>query len=348
MQRPVTRHSSPFARRLALAAAAMVAAAGAFAATASFPYQGRLLAADGTTPLAGTQTIEFRIYNTIDGSTPVWGRAFNVLLDGTGLFNVEVSDSAGSYLENVPSSKTLHSVFAENVDTTLYIGITVAGTSGEIAPRQALLAVPYATFSADVASASGDFSAAGRVTAASADIANAVTAGSLAVAGQLGAASISSTGNANIGGDLSVGGTLEGFGIAPVGSIILWSGAVSDIPDGWVLCNGQSSNGKTTPDLRGRFVVGYDDRDGDYNAVGKTGGEKKHTLTVSEMPAHSHSYSFKGADLNGSWDSDNYFFDASEHYSGNSRTRSTNSTGSGGAHENRPPYYVLCYIMRVR
>jgi hypothetical protein len=25
---------------------------------------------------------------------------------------------------------------------------------------------------------------------------------------------------------------------------------------------------------------------------------------------------------------------------------STNNTGGGGAHENRPPYYALCYIMK--
>lgn len=53
----------------------------------------------------------------------------------------------------------------------------------------------------------------------------------------------------------------------------------------WALCNGNNN----TPDLRGRFIVSYDERDSDYNALGKTGGSKTHTLTAEQsgMPAHS-------------------------------------------------------------
>ncbi|MBT7909882.1 MAG: tail fiber protein, partial [Verrucomicrobia bacterium] len=40
----------------------------------------------------------------------------------------------------------------------------------------------------------------------------------------------------------------------------MWSG--SDEPDGWALCNGQTKDGKTTPDLRNRFIVGSG---GEYN-----------------------------------------------------------------------------------
>jgi len=38
----------------------------------------------------------------------------------------------------------------------------------------------------------------------------------------------------------------------PVGTILMWSGAVANIPDGWQLCNGANN----TPDMRDRFVVG--------------------------------------------------------------------------------------------
>lgn len=39
---------------------------------------------------------------------------------------------------------------------------------------------------------------------------------------------------------------------APVGTIVVWSGSVEDIPAGWALCDGQDGR----PDLRGRFVLG--------------------------------------------------------------------------------------------
>src|SRR5690606_19832012 len=67
----------------------------------------------------------------------------------------------------------------------------------------------------------------------------------------------------------------------PVGGIIMWSGSIASIPAGWALCDG--TNG--TPDLRDRFIVGA----GGSYAVGETGGAAQVTLTVDEIPAHSHS-----------------------------------------------------------
>lgn len=34
--------------------------------------------------------------------------------------------------------------------------------------------------------------------------------------------------------------------------IVIWSGAIVDIPAGWVLCDGNND----TPDLRGCFIIG--------------------------------------------------------------------------------------------
>lgn len=73
--------------------------------------------------------------------------------------------------------------------------------------------------------------------------------------------------------------------LVPVGTVIMWSGSIANIPEGWVLCNG--SNG--TPPLSGKFVVGYDSSDPSYNAIGKTGGEKQTTLNIDQIPAHNHS-----------------------------------------------------------
>lgn len=98
------------------------------------------------------------------------------------------------------------------------------------------------------------------------------------------------------------------------------------------------------PDLRGRFVVGYSDVDPDYKKYGNAGGEKKHTLSTDEMPRHNHGLKFRTEkwgdnankrpfpDLNGT---DGY-------------KASTDYAGSGQAHENRPPYYVLAYIIKVK
>ena len=69
----------------------------------------------------------------------------------------------------------------------------------------------------------------------------------------------------------------------PSGGIILWSGSVASIPSGWFLCDGNNS----TPDLRDRFVVGA----GSSYAVGATGGASSVTLSTSQIPSHSHSFS---------------------------------------------------------
>ena len=71
-----------------------------------------------------------------------------------------------------------------------------------------------------------------------------------------------------------------GGGGVPKGSIIIWSGSAADIPEGWALCDGQDGR----PDLRDRFVLGG----GGTHAVGDTGGEETHTLTLEEMPVHAH------------------------------------------------------------
>lgn len=120
----------------------------------------------------------------------------------------------------------------------------------------------------------------------------------------------------------------------PSGVILLWSGAADAIPSGWHLCNG--TNG--TPDLRGRFIVGA----GDTYAVGNTGGAESVTLSVSQIPAHTHSVKYSGNTHLYSSGSTNASYLGSTGSIG-----TTESTGGGNAHENRPPYYALCYIMKA-
>jgi hypothetical protein len=116
----------------------------------------------------------------------------------------------------------------------------------------------------------------------------------------------------------------------PSGGIILWSGAVSDIPAGWFLCNG--SNG--TPNLTDRFVIHADADSGGTNDVGDTGGS--HTASV---PAHDHSGSTSGSIERGS-DSTVTFNTNVTHHQHNIPTQAAvNLTIT-------PKYYALAYIMK--
>ena len=121
--------------------------------------------------------------------------------------------------------------------------------------------------------------------------------------------------------------------------IILWSGAANAIPTGFVLCDGNNS----TPNLSGRFVVGYDASNGDYD-VNDTGGAESVTLTLNQIPSHTHSY--VGHTYPGSGPEQNQSGGPEDRTSFNVN-KTTGSAGSGQSHENRPPFYALCYIMKT-
>jgi len=130
--------------------------------------------------------------------------------------------------------------------------------------------------------------------------------------------------------------------IVPQGVVNMWAGSPTAIPDGWALCNGQTVNGYTTPDLRSRFVVGYNPADADHNAVGKTGGDRLTYLIDSNLPPHTHYLegattsggAFKGITIN-TGVSTATILDTSSGY------------GAGTPFENRPPFYTLCYIVKL-
>ena len=134
-------------------------------------------------------------------------------------------------------------------------------------------------------------------------------------------------------------GQIVGNSIFVQGMIILWSGAANAIPTGFVLCNGQNG----TPNLSGKFVVGFDASNGDYD-VNDTGGAESVTLTVNQIPSHTHSY--VGHTYPGSGPEQNQSGGPEDRTSFNVN-KTTGSTGSGQSHENRPPYYALCYIMKT-
>ena len=128
--------------------------------------------------------------------------------------------------------------------------------------------------------------------------------------------------------------TVDGF---VSGMIILWSGAADAIPTGFVLCDGNNS----TPNLSGRFVVGYDASNSDYD-VDDTGGSESVTLTVNQIPAHTHNINLA---VRAFYQEPRNFGVGTDGSANNSED--TGSTGGGQSHENRPPFYALCYIMKT-
>lgn len=313
---------------------AVVMAVSTAAMAVSISYQGQLRGGKGEKlTVAQGLPVAFRLYDQATGGTALWGRRYAVTLDEEGYFNVELNDATGSDLDP-KIVNTLEKLLADKAQSsTLYVGLEVDNSTGEIAPRQKLLPVPVAAFAQNVQEASGNFTVNG----------TARVVGGLTVDGKLVADGGLEAQTAKITGTLSLGGaarllTPEGVDMVPSGVIVMWSGSASGIPRGWVLCNGKNG----TPNLCDRFIVGA----GSAYGVGATGGEASHTLSLDEMPKHSHSYDFKGADLKASWDGDNYFYDRSQHYSSNKNTEWTNDAGGNKAHENRPPYYALCFIMK--
>lgn len=143
------------------------------------------------------------------------------------------------------------------------------------------------------------------------------------------------TGNANFSGTLTVGALVVGSGVlVPYGIIVMWYGQTWNIPSGWALCNG----GNGTPNLQDRFVIGA----GSGYGVGATGGAADVTLTVAQMPSHSHTVYM---DIRGNENGSNDYTLAA--YGGRGYSLGSSAAGGNQSHENRPPYYALCYIMKI-
>lgn len=149
----------------------------------------------------------------------------------------------------------------------------------------------------------------------------------------------------------------------PIGIIMEYPG--SNIPSGWLLCDGQavsrtlyselfnllgttygSGDGSTTfniPNLKGKVAVGKDENDTDFDTLGETGGEKTHTLTENEMPTHTHSIGKPVSTNSGSnsW----LLLDVNK---GEYSEQRTQPSGGGQAHNNLQPYIVQNFIIKAK
>lgn len=188
----------------------------------------------------------------------------------------------------------------------------------------------------------------------------------------------------------------------PVGALMPFAGASA--PAGWLLCGGQAvsrttysalfavvgttygvGDGSTTfnvPDLRGRVLAGRDDMNGTAanrltaggsgitgTTLGAAGGSQTHTMSISEMPSHTHTQNSHSHGLDprsaAGWNSGatQLIINAGTQYwglrstanngdggtvNGTTGTTATNqNTGGGGAHQNTQPTIVANYIIKA-
>ena len=311
-----------------VAAAAWGAPAGD-AVPRGFAYQG-VLSDPVLGPLAGDQSATFRIFADASGGNTIWEQQKDVVCDANGLFHVWLA-----------GDDALLDAFAE---PQRLLEVQVDGHGDAIAPRIAFTSVPQAILARYARQSPLGFAVAGGL-GVSNDLAVAdavqfdagASFGDLEVAGdadwQDGGTEVQVAGAVEAGG-------FEGDGIAPAGTIVMWMDS-GNIPAGWALCDG--NNG--TPDLRDRFPVGVGG-DGNYQLL-ETGGADEVTLTVDQLPSHTHGYttaSDRTFHYRGAWHDSDWWQNST---GGSCKNGSTDSAGGGQPHENRPPFLAVCFIMRV-
>ena len=173
---------------------------------------------------------------------------------------------------------------------------------------------------------------------------------------------------------VSYGGGSGGTGgdTVPIGSIVAF--ASDTIPSGWLLCDGRAVSRTTyselfnviglsyvedgyewldeerfpLPNPKGRTLVGKDSSDTDFNELGKTGGEKTHTLTVSEMPKHNHTGGILTTNIIAG--NAKYYFQqlGATNDENFSNSLKIGEAGGNQPHNNLQPYLVTNYIIKAK
>ena len=347
---------------------------------------GNVITKDGA--VQRNQVVILRLWPTAaEGGTPLWARKFAVFTDETGLFNLEVSDSVGSQepaltnsLAGALSSAKPGQLYiglevegsaAEIVPRQRLFAVPFASVANDVrAITQDIPVSGTLTFAKEGKKVTVSADGIEQEGSNKASVFPAVQAGTVQVNTIKSSGSIVQvknnlevTGTATVQGNATVQGTLSSnlgeVVPVPVGGIIMWT--KPQLPDNehWAICDGDTHNGVPTPDLRGRFIVGAspDGKPGagadQVYSVGNNGGKSFHQLTADELPKHTHEvvahYPYVLSRADG--DHDRAFSTQTPNTPLLSYDKTNwawpNAT-SEKAHENRPPYYALYYIMRVK
>ena len=121
----------------------------------------------------------------------------------------------------------------------------------------------------------------------------------------------------------------------PVGSVYETMDSSFDPNEKW---------GGTWERIKGRVLIGVDENDSDFNIAEKTGGEKTHTLVVSELPQHTHANYAKRTNITIN-NSGNTHVTCHSSNSGAIVGNNIGRTGEGVAHNNLQPY-ITCFIWK--
>ncbi len=348
-------------------------------------FEGSLVGPDGAVIGASSPVnypVVFRVFDRLVGGQLLWSEQQTVSVY-QGAFSALLGE--GSAYANEPRTP-LSSVFRNSTASDRYVEVTLRGagaamTDVTVAPRTRLAAGAYSMLARHARTAQDLVNRTGQPVltpvgdkvginrsnpSATLDVAGSFQATGLVVAG---AASGAGTVDAV---------AFDGLGMAPVGSIVMWTGSTP--PRGWVVCDGSVVSGVTTPDLRGRFVIGAGTGAGlSARGLGQGGGSEAHTLTADQIPQHRHSTSFGGDTSDGrlgygthdyrlAMGSGETFPDYGDDtnlpnqrigkmntsYGGYHPHRvdvpgfQSSASGEGRPHSNMPPFYVLAFIMRVQ
>ncbi len=166
--------------------------------------------------------------------------------------------------------------------------------------------------------------------------------------------------------------------LAPIGAVVPFWGLQE--PAGWLLCKGQAvsrtdykelfavigtrsgaGNGSTTfnvPDLRESLIYGVGDSGSFAQTMGAAVGEKSHTLTLAEMPSHSHPLSQDNRAHGFAWGASGDVHINSPAVAGAAANNGlytyqtswavTRAVGGGQAFPMRPSGVVANYIIRAK